>query len=95
MGKIGRNDPCFCGSGKKFKKCHLLKPQETAATIQYPPVRSETPQLGQVMRIPNKLAISEVTELVVVYREHVTNILSDARLLDSLGCDSSKRMMAV
>jgi uncharacterized protein YecA (UPF0149 family) len=18
----GRNDPCFCGSGKKFKKCH-------------------------------------------------------------------------
>ena len=20
---IGRNDPCFCGSGKKYKKCHL------------------------------------------------------------------------
>lgn len=20
--KLGRNDPCFCGSGKKFKKCH-------------------------------------------------------------------------
>lgn len=20
--KIGRNDPCFCGSGKKHKKCH-------------------------------------------------------------------------
>ncbi len=20
--KIGRNDPCYCGSGKKFKKCH-------------------------------------------------------------------------
>jgi SWIM/SEC-C metal-binding protein len=20
--KIGRNDPCFCGSGKKFKYCH-------------------------------------------------------------------------
>ncbi|MFC1656913.1 preprotein translocase subunit SecA, partial [Patescibacteria group bacterium] len=20
--KVGRNDPCFCGSGKKFKKCH-------------------------------------------------------------------------
>jgi len=19
---IGRNDPCHCGSGKKFKKCH-------------------------------------------------------------------------
>jgi hypothetical protein len=22
MAKIGRNDPCPCGSGKKFKKCH-------------------------------------------------------------------------
>ncbi len=22
MGKVGRNDPCPCGSGKKFKKCH-------------------------------------------------------------------------
>jgi preprotein translocase subunit SecA len=20
--KLGRNDPCFCGSGKKFKRCH-------------------------------------------------------------------------
>lgn len=20
--KIGRNDPCHCGNGKKFKKCH-------------------------------------------------------------------------
>ncbi|MBD3239965.1 MAG: type I methionyl aminopeptidase [Chitinivibrionales bacterium] len=21
---IGRNDPCWCGSGKKYKRCHLL-----------------------------------------------------------------------
>ena len=21
-GKIGRNDPCPCGSGKKYKQCH-------------------------------------------------------------------------
>ena len=20
--KMGRNEPCFCGSGKKFKHCH-------------------------------------------------------------------------
>ena len=20
--KLGRNDPCHCGSGKKFKQCH-------------------------------------------------------------------------
>lgn len=23
MTKLGRNDPCHCGSGKKYKKCHL------------------------------------------------------------------------
>jgi hypothetical protein len=22
MPKIGRNDPCHCGSGKKYKRCH-------------------------------------------------------------------------
>ncbi|MBM6584135.1 UPF0149 family protein [Microvirga sp. BT689] len=24
FGKVGRNDPCPCGSGKKYKKCHGL-----------------------------------------------------------------------
>ena len=23
MQKIGRNDPCWCGSGKKYKDCHM------------------------------------------------------------------------
>jgi preprotein translocase subunit SecA len=25
--KVGRNDPCPCGSGKKYKACHGLKPE--------------------------------------------------------------------
>lgn len=25
--KIGRNEPCVCGSGKKFKHCHLVTGQ--------------------------------------------------------------------
>ena len=25
MEKVGRNDPCPCGSGKKYKQCCLLK----------------------------------------------------------------------
>jgi preprotein translocase subunit SecA len=28
--KIGRNDPCPCGSGKKFKKCHGAALEEEA-----------------------------------------------------------------
>lgn len=27
MNEIGRNDPCHCGSGKKYKKCHLAEDQ--------------------------------------------------------------------
>src|SRR5215216_4229688 len=32
--KIGRNDPCPCGSGKKYKKCCLAK-DEAAARKAY------------------------------------------------------------
>ncbi|GAB2468474.1 hypothetical protein GCM10011375_30160 [Hymenobacter qilianensis] len=28
--KFGRNDPCPCGSGKKYKDCHLLQQQAAA-----------------------------------------------------------------
>lgn len=32
--KIGRNDPCPCGSGKKYKHCCLNKPKNTVETIE-------------------------------------------------------------
>jgi hypothetical protein len=27
--KLGRNDPCWCGSGKKYKHCHLASDEES------------------------------------------------------------------
>lgn len=33
MNKVGRNDPCPCGSGKKFKKCCLDKPYQPSAEL--------------------------------------------------------------
>jgi hypothetical protein len=32
--RLGRNDPCWCGSGKKFKKCHLNREAAPPRTIQ-------------------------------------------------------------
>jgi len=32
LAKAGRNDPCPCGSGKKYKKCHLR--DDEAASVQ-------------------------------------------------------------
>jgi len=26
--RLGRNDPCWCGSGKKYKKCHYEADRE-------------------------------------------------------------------
>ncbi|CDZ81239.1 preprotein translocase subunit SecA [Candidatus Rubidus massiliensis] len=34
--KIGRNDPCSCGSGKKYKNCCLqLKPAKKKITAKW------------------------------------------------------------
>ncbi len=40
--EIGRNDPCPCGSGKKYKKCCLNKPAEIARPVDDPASRSES-----------------------------------------------------
>ncbi|NPV30447.1 MAG: zinc chelation protein SecC [Firmicutes bacterium] len=34
MAKIGRNDPCPCGSGKKYKKCCLPKARQKHWTLE-------------------------------------------------------------
>jgi tetratricopeptide (TPR) repeat protein len=49
LGTAGRNDPCPCGSGKKYKKCHL-RDDEAAAV---PPVSAPDPQeiLSQAWRL--------------------------------------------
>jgi methionyl aminopeptidase len=31
---MGRNELCWCGSGKKYKKCHLME-DEKKAKINY------------------------------------------------------------
>ena len=49
MAKIGRNAPCPCGSGEKYKKCCLLQQdgkQQSAPSIKYIPVYTELDQLS-------------------------------------------------
>ena len=35
----GRNDPCWCGSGKKYKKCHLASDRQTGQAATAPPAK--------------------------------------------------------
>jgi hypothetical protein len=39
--KVGRNEPCPCGSGKKYKKCCLNKPKESVDTQDPSPKQIE------------------------------------------------------
>lgn len=32
--KVGRNDPCSCGSGKKYKNCCLLKENRKSSPLK-------------------------------------------------------------
>ena len=41
--KPGRNEPCWCGSGKKYKKCHLAE-DEKAAREKEAPFPPDAPQ---------------------------------------------------
>ncbi|MEX1018695.1 MAG: preprotein translocase subunit SecA [Litorilinea sp.] len=37
--ELGRNDPCWCGSGKKYKSCHMKSDRATSDAPQRVPVR--------------------------------------------------------
>jgi tetratricopeptide (TPR) repeat protein len=41
LGATGRNDACPCGSGKKYKKCHLLGDEEATLPRPVPPDAKE------------------------------------------------------
>ena len=47
MAKIGRNDPCFCGSGKKFKKCCLGASTSAPARPAIPSVKNEVEKIQE------------------------------------------------
>lgn len=60
--KLGRNDPCACGSGRKFKKCCLDR-RETVISI--PSGQREIPEL------PPGLTLEELTPLTPEHREMI------------------------
>lgn len=41
MSKIGRNEPCPCGSGRKFKRCHGFDTREAMGGLGLPTARAD------------------------------------------------------
>lgn len=68
--RVGRNEKCWCGSGKKFKQCCLLLLQPRRQTIPTPPqahVMEAVQQLANASKNPIAQAIIE--ERVKEFRE--------------------------
>ena len=69
MKKIGRNDPCPCGSGKKFKKCHMGRADELSldgmgeVSIEMSNIITSLPEVsyGRSMEMKGDLDIKELT----------------------------------
>jgi hypothetical protein len=55
MAKINRNAPCPCGSGKKYKKCCLLRDQESSAQQQNAEAFSFTPGFTDLDDLSNSV----------------------------------------
>jgi tetratricopeptide (TPR) repeat protein len=49
LASTGRNDPCFCGSGKKYKKCHLA--DDEAAALAPPQAPDPDEMLAEGWRL--------------------------------------------
>lgn len=58
MAKIGRNDPCYCGSGKKYKHCHrpIDEQQEAERRLLRQAQDSLLPKLIEVAQVPEVAA---------------------------------------
>jgi len=97
--KVGRNDPCLCGSGKKYKKCCLLNSEEfededssdQTALLQTmgERVKKQYKDESIMMETSDELGLTKMSEILLEFAEE---------LLDNAKNDQEKEgiiMMAV
>ncbi len=61
MTKVGRNEPCPCGSGQKYKKCCALKPAMPVETAPVDPAEINRSNLNtQLARYAPELTVDDV-----------------------------------
>jgi tetratricopeptide (TPR) repeat protein len=65
LNKIGRNDPCPCGSGKKYKKCCMIKDEQQRADAEShaEPGMSSAPSDERVGRLRPKARAAEIENI--------------------------------
>lgn len=83
-GKPGRNDSCWCGSGKKYKKCHLRTDENGATGLEANNARLHRPKPSHLILSPQEQAAMRTAgafnaEVMDYIRPHVqAGITTDA-----------------
>ena len=60
---LGRNGPCWCGSGKKYKKCHLAADETVESALhspRVPPARDYMLDIMKSILAPRQIRSDEV-----------------------------------
>lgn len=72
--KISRNDPCPCGSGKKYKKCCIDKPKEIQVpSAEHQEALAEAEEFNAISnRVPDLVRLGRLDEA-----EEVCHLLMD------------------
>ena len=66
--KLGRNDPCWCGSGKKYKKCH----EEFDERISYIKSQGHIVPDHSIIKTPEQIAgIRESCKINIAILDYV------------------------
>jgi len=87
MKKPGRNEPCPCGSGKKFKKCCLQAPEHsTGSTFIYTDLDKLSNQVPELIRQEKYNEAEEVCQkLLKQYPEQIDGLHRSAELFEAMG----------
>ena len=68
VGKIGRNDPCWCGSGRKYKSCHAAFDEKIA---KYKAVGHRVPE-RKIIKTPEQIAkIKESCKINIAVLDYI------------------------
>ena len=83
--KIGRNKPCACGSGKKYKKCCLLESRATPATSNlYTKIHDgELPFRAEVRSKDGSPATVKISDVKIVIDGAETTVVDDDMTLST------------
>lgn len=78
--KIGRNDPCPCGSGKKYKKCCIDKPVRIVSNVITVPIENSESDFEYIEATSKKLeqvislyTIDDVTKAIFCINSWANN----------------------